>query len=51
MASRGEEARMEETHSQEEGVTEKSPGQRKVTLKQRLEERQERYSHDTRRGI
>ena len=48
--ARREEARVEETHWQEEVVAEKSPGQRKVTLKQRLKERRELQSHDTRRG-
>ena len=52
---RDEEARREEaiteeaTHSQEEGVAEKTEP-RKVTQKQSLEERLDHHSHDTRRG-
>ena len=45
-----EEARAEGTHLHKERLQKKGPGQRKVTLKQRLEERREIHSHDTRRG-
>ena len=48
--ARREEARVEETNLQEEGVAEKGPGQRKVTLSQRLEEKQDHHSQDTRSG-
>ena len=45
------ESRAEETHLHEEGVADKKgPGQRKVTLKQRLEERLDHHRHDTRYG-
>ena len=48
--ARREEATAEETHSQDEVVAGKGPGQRKMTVKQRVEERQDHHSHNTRRG-
>ena len=47
-----EEARVDESHSQGGDIQKKGPGEKVVTLKQRLlEERRQHYSHNTRRGI